>query len=100
MKELYFKTGRKGIHIDFTRSIPVHTIHKSISVDQRNIMLQAYCITGCDTCCAFYGTGQKTAFNVMIKGRKRFQSMSVPDVDMEEGTGIYARPARLFRVWL
>ena len=75
IKELYIKTGGKGIHTDFTKYIPVHTIHKSLSDDRRNIMLQVYCITGCDTCCAFYGTGKKTAFNVRIKDCKRFQSM-------------------------
>ena len=75
IKNLYFKTGRKLVHIDSIRYIPVHTIHHCLSVNQRNIMLQVYCITGCDTCCAFYEIWKKTAFNIMMKVCDSFQSM-------------------------
>ena len=41
-----------------------------ISDDHINIILQVYCITGCDTCCACYGIGKKNAFNVMMNDCK------------------------------
>ena len=46
LKILYFKTGRKLAHIDSTRYISVHTIHHSLSLNERNMMLQVYYITG------------------------------------------------------
>ena len=75
LKELYFLTGRKEVHTDHTRYMPVHKIHQNLTFDQRNIMLQVYCITGCDICCAFYGIGSKTAFKIMMKDSDSFQSM-------------------------
>ena len=75
IKNLYFKNGRKLVHIDSIRYIPVHTIHHSLIFNQINIMLQVYCITSCGIRCAFYGIGKKTTFNIMMKECDSFQSM-------------------------
>ena len=73
MKKLYFKLEEKGD----TLILPDTFFYiQSISVDQTTIILQVYSIAGCDTCCAFYDTGKKNAFNVMMKNVKRFQSIN------------------------
>ena len=77
IKNLYFKTDSKLVHIDSIIYIPVHKIYHSLSVNQRNIMLQVYCITGSGIRCAFYGIGKKTAFSIMMKECDSFQSMKM-----------------------
>lgn len=66
LKQLFFKTGRKQRHCNQTRYVPVHEIVKMLSKEQQNILLTVYCLTGCDSCSAFYGIGEKTAFKVMM----------------------------------
>ena len=88
MKVIYFESGTKGIHIDFTGYIPVYTIHSSLTVDKINIMLQVFCITNCSARCAFYGIAKKTAFNVMMKDFDSFQRMKTFLVKTEEVASI------------
>ena len=47
LKILYFKTGRKLIHIDSTRYKPVHTRHYSLRLNERTMMLQVLRHTFC-----------------------------------------------------
>ena len=61
---LFFKTGRRQLHCNQTRYIPVHEIVKALSIQQKTILLSIYCLTGCDTCSAFYSIGKITAFKV------------------------------------
>jgi len=76
LEKLYFKTGRRQLHCNTTRFVPVHNIVKMLSVEQRNIMLTVYCLTGCDSCSAFYGIGKKTAFKVMMSNAADLQTIA------------------------
>jgi len=51
---VYFKTGKTGPHSDNNRFIPVHKIVHMLSLPERSVLLATYCITGCDTCSAFF----------------------------------------------
>lgn len=73
---LYFKTGRKGLHRDMTRYIPVHEVVGSMNRQQKQIMLAVYCITGCDTCSSLHGIGKKKAFQVMSKNADELENLT------------------------
>ncbi|XP_053373036.1 uncharacterized protein LOC123541526 [Mercenaria mercenaria] len=81
---VFFRTGRKSIHTDMTRYIPVHEIFVSLSPEQRHILLPVYCITGCDTCSSFFGIGKRSAFKLMMSKASLFEGMGclgdVPDL--------------------
>lgn len=75
--QLFFKTGRKNIHSDLTRFIPVHTIVNELSFEQRNILLTVYTLTGCDNYySSFIGIGKKKAFKVMMNSAKELQLLA------------------------
>lgn len=67
VENLYIKTGRKGLHSDRARYIPVHSVVNALQPDERSILLPVFCITGCDTCSSFYGIGKKMVFQVLTK---------------------------------
>ena len=75
LRKMYFQTGRKGKHIDRTRYIPVRKICQKFTLEQANILLPVYCITGCETCCRLYGIGKKINFKLLMKDSGSFQSM-------------------------
>ena len=72
----FFKTGRKGVHSDNTRYIPVHTIISKLQPDERSILLSVYCLTGCDTCFSFHGIGKKKAFQVLRRSANQLKALS------------------------
>ena len=74
--EVFFKTGRKSIHADLTRFIPVHKVVNKLTVEQINILLCVYALTGCDTCSALYGIGKKKAFNIMMNKSEELQGLA------------------------
>ena len=73
---LFFKTGRKGLHVDYTRYIPVHNVFSKLLQDERAILLSVYCLTGCDTCSSFHGIGKKKAFQVLRKSASQLKEVS------------------------
>ena len=56
--------------------IPVHILHDSLTVEQLNIMLPMYCLTGCDTTSSFRGHGKLGAFRLFIQKTDKFQGLS------------------------
>ena len=71
--KIYLLTGHISNH---TRQyIPIHTIFDTLSRSQLNILLQIYCITGCDTVSGFYGHGKARAFNILLKHAEILQEM-------------------------
>ena len=75
-QEVYFLTETKGKNVTWTRYIPVHTLHDSLTVEQLNIMLPIYCLTGCDTTSSFRGHGKRGAFRLFIQKTDKFQGLS------------------------
>ena len=68
-REIYVKMGTnaKNQHTDNGRYIPIHQICNALSQPQINIMIYAYCLSGCDTVSSFTGIGKKKVFNALIK---------------------------------
>ena len=71
--KIYLLTGHISNHT--RRYIPIHTIFDTLSRSQLNILLQIYCITGCDTVSGFYGHGKARAFNILLKHAEILQEM-------------------------
>ena len=64
-REIYLCTGRIGANSDMRRYIPVHHLYRLIPRDVRAILLEVYCLTGCDTTSSFYFHGKTKAFTIM-----------------------------------
>ena len=62
VREIFFKPGRKSTHADLTRFIPVHNVVCKLNEEQTTILLSMFALTGCDTCCALFGIGEKKSF--------------------------------------
>ena len=78
-RQIYLYTGRIGINTNMKRFIPIHTLYQLLSAPMRNIMLQVYCLTGCDTTSSFHFKGKKQAFKMIqnnCKARK-YQNMKL-----------------------
>lgn len=73
---IHFLTGHSGKQISHLRYIPVHSIFEKLCLEERNILLAVYCLTGCDTVSSFYGHGKRTAFRVMTKKSGSFQALA------------------------
>lgn len=54
-RETYFLTGREGRHANLMRYTYQFMNYSINSTEQHNIMLAAYCLTGCDTTSSFLG---------------------------------------------
>ena len=76
IEEIFFKTGRKSMHSDLTRFIPVHAIVSQLNEEQLHILLDVYGLTGCDTCSAFFGIGKKKAFKILLNNHGDLQGLS------------------------
>ena len=50
----------------------MHTFYDRVTVEMRNILLPAFCLTGNDTCSSLYGHGKKT---VITKDGYMFQDL-------------------------
>ena len=74
-KKIFFHTGRMGTHVDMKRNIPVHVLFNCLTEEQRAILTTVYCLTGCDTCSAFYGIGKKSVFKLLIQRAPKFQGL-------------------------
>ena len=57
VEQLYLYAGK--------RFIPVHSVYAVLSAPQENIILEVYCLTGCDTTSFFYFQGKKKSFTLM-----------------------------------
>ena len=73
--KVFFLTGHMGKYASLTRYIPVHLLHDKLSVEQHNILLPVYCITGCDTVSSFHGYGKAKAFKLMMEKSGHHQSL-------------------------
>lgn len=58
-------------------------------MEQRQILLSVYCLTGCDTCSALFGIGKKKVFKLMLGNAKDFQKIA--SIGMGDGLSIEAR---------
>ena len=58
-------TGQTGKHKYLSRFIPIHHLCDFLSENQVQIMLQIYCLTGCDTTS---GPGCDTTFGLFSEG--------------------------------
>ena len=52
--KIFFLTGKTGTDTDLKHFIPVHELFHKITGEQQNILMSVYCLTGCDTCNAFF----------------------------------------------
>lgn len=75
-KEVYFLTGRDGKHTSMKRFIAVHDLFQKMSIEQHNILLPVYCLTGCDTVISFYGHGKRATFKAMQQNASKFQELA------------------------
>ena len=76
VRGIFFKTGRKSTHADLTSFIPVHKVVWKLTEDQKSILLSVYAVTGCDTWCALFDTGMKTAFKTMMNYSAELQGLA------------------------
>ena len=74
-REIFFLTGRMGTHVDMKRFIPVHRLFDRLTHEQHRILIVVYCLTGCDTCSAFFGIGKKKVFNLMMQSAMKYQGL-------------------------
>lgn len=88
-REIFFLTGRTGTHVDMKRFIPVHELFCKLTKEQQSILISAYCLTGCDTCNAFFGIGKKSVYKVVMQNADNFQMLS------ELGSGPPSKAQRL-----
>ena len=65
---LYFYAGK--------RFIPVHIIYSILNEPQKNIMLEVYCLTGCDTTSFFYFQGKKKPFTMVEQKAAQYQDLA------------------------
>ena len=63
---VFVQTNIKGKHSNNTRYI-LHVVLDALLSDERAILLQVNCITGCVTCSFFHCIGKKEAFQVLRK---------------------------------
>ena len=91
VSEVFFKTGRKITHADLTRFIPVHNVVCKLNEEQTHILLSVYVLTGCDTCCALFGIGKKTALKTMMTYSAELQGLA--DIGKEHSLSLTARLA-------
>ncbi|XP_060579912.1 uncharacterized protein LOC132736731 [Ruditapes philippinarum] len=75
IEELFFVTGRTGVHTDTKRYISVHHLYNMLTEEQHNIILPVYCLSGCDTTSSFYGKGKKKAFKLLIQNASKYQGL-------------------------
>ena len=71
---IYLLTGNVSNHTK--QYIPIHGIFDALTRNQHNILMQVYCISGCDTVSGFYGHGKAKAFNVLMKHATVLQPMA------------------------
>lgn len=59
--EVFFETGAKGKRqkVDTTRYIPIHEIHKHLPLTLKSILMEAYVLTGADTCSSLSNIGKR-----------------------------------------
>ena len=74
-KDIFFLTGRMGTHDDVKRFIPVYRLFYRLTHEQHRILIVVYCLTGCDTCSAFFGIGKKKVFNLMMQSAMKYQGL-------------------------
>ena len=64
-----------GTHVDMKRYISVYIIFSCITKVQHCLLLTVYCLTGCHTCSAFCGIGEKPVFKLMMQSALKFQGL-------------------------
>ena len=99
VRKIFFKTERKSTHADLTRFIPVHNVVCKLNEEQTNILLSMYYApTGCDTCCALFGIGEKKAFKTMMNYSSELQGLT--EIGKEHPLSLTAWLACVFCVGL
>ena len=59
---IFFLTERMGTHVDMKRYIPVQITFSCLKKAQCPILLTVYCLSGYDTCSAFFLDCSKVSF--------------------------------------
>ena len=72
---VFFFTGKDSRNVTHKRYIHIHKSFDKLTLEERNILLTVYCISGCDTVSAFFGHGKAPTFKIMRKNARCLQPL-------------------------